>query len=332
MIVDEYTLVKLIDKDQFGEVYLGSKKESYEKFAIKKRDPSKFFKFKGRKKYLNNELFLMKDMNYPNIIKLFDIKKPGLVYIITEYCNGGNLKQFLENYLKINNKALPEEIVQSIMRQVIEAFRYLYNKKIIHRYINLRHILINYENDEDRKNNNIMKGKIKIINFLCASYLQKGKLRKSFVGDFLTMSPIILNKHNNIDYKDIGYGEKEDIWSLGIICYELLVGKNPFGSNINGELLNKINNGEYYVPITLSKEAISFINCMLQYYPQNRLSVDELYNHDFLRKNVKEFNKLDLNIIKKYGHNSQIKISTKNNELIKEILAKPICNSKNKEN
>jgi len=146
------------------------------------------------------------------------------------------------------------------------------------------------------------------------------------------MSPIIFNKHNNIDYKHIGYGEKEDIWSLWIICYELLVGKNPFGSNINDELLNKINNGEYYIPITLSKEAISFINSMLKYHPQNRLSVDELYNHDFLRKNVKDFNKFDIDIIKKYEHDSKIKINTKNDELIRKILFKPIFNSKNKEN
>ena len=51
------------------------------------------------------------------------------------------------------------------MRQVIEAFRYLYNKRIMNRLINLRHILINYENDFDREIKNIMKGKIKIINF-----------------------------------------------------------------------------------------------------------------------------------------------------------------------
>ena len=75
------------------------------------------------------------------------------------------MEDFLERYLEINKKALPEEIVQYIMRQVIEAFRYLYNKRIMHRLINLRHILINYENDFDREIKNIMKGKIKIINF-----------------------------------------------------------------------------------------------------------------------------------------------------------------------
>ena len=86
------------------------------------------------------------------------------------------------------------------------------------------------------------------------------------------------------------------------------------------ELENKINNGDYYIPITLSKEAISFIDNMLQYYPKDRLSIDELYNHDFLTKNVKDFNKLDLDIIKKYENNQKIKINTRDNSLIKKIL------------
>ena len=328
MIDDEYNIIKFICKGTLGEVYLGSKKESQAKYAIKKRELSKFFENKGRKKYLNNEIFLMKDINHPNIIKLIDIKKTkNFVYIITEYCNGGNLEQFLENYLEVNNKALPEEIAQNLIRQIIEAYRYLYNKKILHRCINLKHILINYENDEDREKNNILNGRIKIINFLRARYLKKGDLAKSIVGDSLTLSPILLNKYiDNINYKDTKYDEKEDIWSLGFICYQLLVGYNPFDSVSMGEFVNKINNGEYYIPISLSKESISFINCMLKYEPQKRSSIDELYNHEFLRKNVKDFNKLDLDIIKKYEQNSKIKISTKNDELIQEILSNQFVN------
>ena len=334
MNADEYTLVKLISKGVFGQVYLGSKIGSQRKYAIKKKELSKYLKNEKAKKYLDNEILIMKDINHPNIIKILDVKmNKKFVFIITEYYNGGNLEEFLEKYLETNNRALPEEIVQHIMRQIIEVFRYLYNKKIMHRHINLRHILINYENDEDREKNDIMKGKIKLINFEFARYLKKGELAKSILGSPLTMSPIILNKLNRKeDYQNAEYDEKEDIWSLGIICYELLIGKNPFDCNDMNELVNKINKGEYSIPTTLSKEAISFLNCMIKFYPQQRLNVDELYNHDFLRKNVKDFNKFDIDIIKKYEHDSKIKINTKNDELIRKILFKPIFNSKNKEN
>ena len=324
MMVDEYTLIKSFKNGKNGEVYLGVKAGSSTKFAISKREIKKMTEQTILKKYWNNELFIMKDINHPNIIKLIDIKQTSkYIYIITEYCNGGSLEEFLENYLKDNDKALPEEIVQYIMRQIIEAFRYLYNKKIMHRCIDLRHILIDYENEIDKKNNNIMKGKLKIINLENARYLKKGELSKSFLGIPLTMSPLILNQFNtNPKTKKceiIGYNEKEDIWSLGIIFYKLLIGKNPFDANSFDELINKVNEGEYDIPITLSEEAISFLNSMLQYYPFNRLSADELYNHAFLRKSVNEFKKLNLDIIKNSVDNLKIKMNIRNEYLILKI-------------
>ena len=326
MSVDEYTLTKRIGKGVFGEVYLGFKKGSQAKYAIKKKELSRYLKNIKAKRYLDNQILIMKDINHPNIIKLLDVKiNEKFVFIITEYCNGGNLEVFLDNYLEANNKALPEEIVQNIMRQVIEAFRYLNNKKIMNRRINLSHILINYENEYDRENKNILKGKIKINGFGLARYLKKGELATSLF-EVSFISPIFINKVSKNTY-DIGagYDEREVIFALGIICYELLVGNNPFESDGMNELENKINNGDYYIPITLSKEAISFIDNMLQYYPKDRLSIDELYNHDFLTKNVKDFNKLNLDIIKKYENNQKIKINTRDNSLIKKILENQNC-------
>ena len=168
-----------------------------------------------------------------------------------------------------------------------------------------------------------MKGRIKIIDFRFSRYIKKGELAKSVLGSPIYMSPIRLNKLNKIKgYEDIKYDDKEDIWSLGITCYELLVGENPFDSESMEELVQKVNIGDYYMPITLSKEAMSFLNCMIQLNPQKRLDIEKLCNHEFLRKNVKEFTKLDLNTLKNMTiiDDSKILINTKINSHICDIL------------
>ena len=76
------------------------------------------------------------------------------------------------------------------------------------------------------------------------------------------------------------------------------MGNSAFDSEDMDELVNRIELGDYYVPITLSKEAISFINCMLQYDSVKRLSLDKLSKHKFLTKNLNEFTKINLEEMK----------------------------------
>ena len=113
-------------------------------------------------------------------------------------------------------------------------------KKILHRDLKSDNILINYDNEDDKKNNNIIKGKIKIIDFGFARYLTK-ELAGSAIGTPIYMDPGILLKLNkDKNYANYAYDEKADIWSLGIICYELLVGKSAYDAESMKELLKKI--------------------------------------------------------------------------------------------
>jgi len=310
MMIDELKLVKKIGSG-VSKVYLSSKEGDNSKYTlviIKKT------KSRKESKYLNNEISILMDTNHPNIIKLFEIKETKKkIYLVIEYCNGGTLQNFLEK-----NNPPSEEIVQFLMKQIIDAIKYLHNKKIVHRDLCFYNIMINYEDENDRINNNIIKSKIKIIEFELARYLQKGKLSEVWEGPVLRTDPIFLFKIKGIpEYKNAGFDEKADIWSLGILFYQLLVGKNPFETDdlddLDG-LVEKIKNGDYYVPTTLSKEAISFLNCMLQLDPKKRKSIDILYNHKFLRKNSNQFTKINENI-----KLSEIKLNIKeNNELFNE--------------
>ena len=193
----------------------------------------------------------------------------------------------------------------------------------MYRHITLDNILINYNDENDREKKNIMKGTIKIIDFGFARYLKKGELTKSILGSPINMSPIILYRLNKIpEYKNVEYDEKEDVWSLGAICYELLMGRSTFNATNMKELESKINKGDYYISTRLSKETVSFIKCMLQYESKKRPSFDELSNHVFLKKNVKDFNKIEFDELKNevIKGNSYILLNTKSNETLKLIM------------
>ena len=329
MLIDDLTLIKPLGKGAFGEVYLTSKQGTSTKYATKKLVKAKYMNNPKAKKYLDNEIAILKDINHPNIVKLIEIKDTNkYCYIVTEYCNGGSLSNCLENYQEENNKAFPEEIVQYLMKQIMNAIRYLHKNRILHRDLKLDNILINYDNENDRLKNNIMKGKIKIIDFGFARYLKNEELAFSTLGSPINMDPGILQKLNKVsNYRDYGYDEKADIWSLGTICYELLIGKSTFDSETMKELLIKVNKGNYFLPKYLSKEAVSFINCMLQYDPKKRLSADKLYNHKFLRNKTNEFNKIDLKEVKKKLKGSKMQINSRKNESIWNIFGEGVVES-----
>ena len=138
--------------------------------------------------------------------------------------------------------------------------------------------------------------------------MDKSYLLKSVLGTPFNMDPIILKKLNSTEDDDnLGYDQKADIWSLGIVFYEMLIGKNPFDSDNMEELCQKIENGSYLLPTTISNDAISFLTGMLKYNSDKRLSSKELAHHRFLTKNVKDFDQ-------NYYYNSskkEVKLNTK---------------------
>ena len=311
----------LIFSKHLGKItFLSYKKGIPTKYATKIINKQIFIEEPKSKEYFDNEITILKDIHHQNVENVIEIKEsPEKIYLVTEYYNGGNLDDYLQSYIEKNNKPFSEEIVQYIMRQIFDAMKYLHNKRIIHRKLCLHNIMINYEDENDRINENILKAKIIIVDFGFAKYLKKGELTRTTLGIPLNMDPILLNKLKKEEgSEDAAYDEKVDIWSLGTIFYELLVGHSAFDSDNMEELLNKVNKGEYFIPLTLSKEAISFLNYMLQHNPKKRLSVEKLINHKFLKKNVKEFSKININELKdlKLIDNSTIKINTENNELI----------------
>ena len=328
MLVDDLTLIKPLGKGAFGEVFLTSKQGTKQKFATKQID-KKYAANPKAKKYLDNEIMILKDIDHENIVKLYDVKETSqYFYLVTEYCNGGGLSDCLEKYQEEHNAAFPEELVQYLMKQIVSALRYLHAKRILHRDIKLDNILVHYDSEEDRVNKNLMKAKVKMIDFGFARYLKKEELAYSTLGSPINMDPGILRKLNKMEHsKEYGYDEKADIWSLGTACYEMLIGNCTFDADSMKDLVSKVERGNYFLPSTLSKEAVSFLNGMLQYDFKKRFTAEQLYRHKFLNKNFKDLNKINLKDIKNHIAGSKIRINTKLNQSIWNVFGDGQCST-----
>ncbi len=322
MIVDNLVLEKLLGSGTFGEVYLTSKKGSTDKFATKKLEREKI-ENSDAMKYLKNEIIILQNLKHPNIVKFEDVKKTKKhFYIVMEYCNGGELSKALEKYMNKYGKPFSQEIVQHLMRQIIDAFKYIHGLKIIHRDIKLDNILLSFDSEEDKNNLNMMKANCKIIDFGFSCRISKSGLQYSTLGSPINMDPIILKKFNSGGRKSrqLGYDIKADVWSLGTICYELLIGKSAFDAEDMEELVSKIEDGTYTVPTNLSSEVISFLNAMLQYDSHARLNTLELSRHVFLTRDVKDFHPIDMEKVSKKVDNKGLNINVKRNKSIWAIF------------
>ena len=302
----DYIFIKNLGKGSFGDVFLTKKANSPQLYATKKI-PISNLKREKFAQYLKNEINIMKILGHKNIVKLHEvIKRDKNIYIIMEYINGGTLLDYLTSYKKMHNdKPFPQKIIQYFLKQIVDGLIHIHSKNVLHRDIKLENILLNFPPEIKKENRDYTQAQIKIIDFGLSTQLRhyqykdkdKKTLAQSAVGTPMYMDPIILSKYDK--YGGIKkyqlYDEKCDIWSLGAITYEMLTGQNLFQAKNMTDLLNKIKKGNYFLNVNeLSSEIISFLNCMLQYKPEKRLSAQELAKHQFLTRNPDDFTKADV--------------------------------------
>ena len=296
MIVDDLILTKSLGKGAFGEVFLTQKKGFKELFATKRLDRA-YSEKPENIKLLSNEISLLKKLNHPNIVRLIDLKKTkSHCYIVMEYCNGGDLAGCLKKYKAAYKRPFPEELVQYLMRQIVSGLNFLHSQKIIHRDLKLENILVTFNSEKDKQSLNMMRATAKLIDFGFATTLKasKSNLTYTVLGTPTNMDPQLLKNMEERTQNKTGYDEKVDIWSLGTLCYEMLVGHIAFSGSSMQDLYQKVKQGNYALPTNISEEVFSFINGMLQKDPNKRLSANQLLHHDFLVKNVKQFKPLDV--------------------------------------
>ena len=279
-------LLGSIGKGAFAEVKIANDIMTNQKYAVKILETSKM----GQKELelFNTEKRILRSAlanNFKNIIKMQNILKDlsGRYYIILEYCNGGSLYDCLKEYSNKNRKPFPEKYVSYLMKEILLGVKSLHDHGIIHRDLKLGNILLKYKSKKNLINQNVLTAEVRITDFN-ASYFPNNSEPITCVGTIPDMAPSVLqNGLKNVVPKP--YDEKIDIWSLGTLCYEMLFNKPLFGKIINNNMYANILNANFTIPNTISPQAKSFLNCMLQKEGVNRLSVSELLNHEFIIKN-----------------------------------------------
>ena len=253
----------LLGEGGFSKVHLYQNKETKIKYAMKKINLIQLEKLSQNKKFILNEVNIQGRINHPNITKLynyFEIKKN--CFLVLEYASKGTLFDL------INIKdGLSERIAFYYFIQALNAIYFLHLHSIIHRDLKPENLLIN--------ENNILK----LCDFGWSVKLKNDK-RTTFCGTVEYMAPEIIKKQK--------YDETIDIWSLGVLLYELVHSYSPFYSEDSDyrKIGNNIVQSVFKFKEGLSDEYKDLINKILIKDSKKRIKIEEIYQHPFMTKHI----------------------------------------------
>ena len=219
-------------------------------------------------KEITNEINILRTLDHPNILKIFEFYSSKESYsIVTELCQGGELFQEI-----IDRGPFDENYSAYVMFQILSAINYCHKMKIIHRDLKPENILI-----IERDSNGMPR--IKIADVGTSKIVEKGHVQRKLVGSSYYIAPEVLKKH---------YDEKCDLWSCGVIMYILLSGRPPFPGDNDREIMDNVAKGKYdlnHSPFDkVSDSAKDLIKKLLVMDPRSRISAQEALNHPWFKE------------------------------------------------
>ena len=318
-----FTIIRQLGKGSSGTVFLMREIKSEKYYAVK-RVSLNLLKDKRNNKYFFQEienLISIKNKNVTGInYEMPYIKDNNFVYIIMEYCNGKSLYDYVEYYKKDFKQNLSENDIQFIFKQLIAGLSYMIRMNIFHRDLKLENIMLqfdsytNYHRDIDYNKFSLKDGTIKICD-LGFSKKITSDVSTTVLGTPMNMAPEIVN------FKNTGYTEKVDIWSLGCIFYQLLFGKPAFKKSETFETYSYIKEGVYTIEKKnkITYEAFILLNGMLRYNPKERFETKDINKQDFIQKDVSTFKQINLQDYFE-SNETMIEIDSKINEKIDLLI------------
>ncbi|CAK9151434.1 unnamed protein product [Ilex paraguariensis] len=264
LVVGDYVVGKQIGAGSFSTVWHARHGVDGTEVAIKEMDMTEMNK--RLQESLMSEIHILRQINHPNIIRLHDmIEEAGKIYIVLEYCQGGDLSL----YIRQHQGRILEITAKHFMQQLGAGLQFLRANNIIHRDLKPQNLLLSTKDD---------RPVLKIADFGFARSLQPRGLAETICGSPFYMAPEMLQLQK--------YDAKADLWSVGAILFQLVTGKTPFtGVNEIQLLQNIVKSTELHFPPDkrdLSAGCIDLCQKLLRCNPVERLTFAEFFNHPFL--------------------------------------------------
>ncbi|XP_059384594.1 serine/threonine-protein kinase MARK2 isoform X7 [Carassius carassius] len=248
--IGNYRLLKTIGKGNFAKVKLARHVLTSKEVAVKIIDKTQLNSSSLQKLY--REVRIMKLLNHPNIVKLFEvIETEKTLYLVMEYASGGEVFDYL-----VAHGRMKEKEARAKFRQIVSAVQYCHQKCIVHRDLKAENLLL----DADMN--------IKIADFGFSNEFTVGNKLDTFCGSPPYAAPELF-QGKKYD------GPEVDVWSLGVILYTLVSGSLPFDGQNLKELRERVLRGKYRVPFYMSTDCENLLKKFLILNPTKRGSLEQ---------------------------------------------------------
>lgn len=257
--LENFDIGRALGKGKFGSVYLAREQQTKFILALKVLFKKQLEKA-GVEHQLRREVEIQSHLRHPNILRLYGyFHDTARVYLILEFAPKGELYGELQRCGTFDDQRSATYIME-----LADALRYCHSKAVIHRDIKPENLLLG------------ANGELKIADFGWSVHTPSSR-RSTLCGTLDYLPPEMIEGKT--------HDEKVDLWSLGVLCYEFLVGRPPFETKSHEETYRKISRVEFTYPAHVSNGSRDLINRLLKHNPMHRLPIQGVMEHPWVVEN-----------------------------------------------